>query len=278
VLVGEQVHASLLVALRYAGLGAPERVAVDDQGAMRPDALSVADGPTIVCAQAGEVNTGACDPLADVVEAARGAWVHVDGAFGLWAAASPRFRDLVRGAERADSWAVDCHKWLNVPYDGGLAIVADRDALRAAMGVSAGYLPVAAGREPFDHVPEMSRRARAVPVYAALRSLGRRGLAELVERCCEHARRLAAAMEAVDGADVLNDVVLNQVLLRFDDSDAVTRTVVEGVQRGGEAWLGGTVWQGRAAARVSFSNWSTRDEDVDRTARALERALAAARR
>jgi glutamate/tyrosine decarboxylase-like PLP-dependent enzyme len=165
-----------------------------------------------------------------------------------------------------------------VPYDGALAIVADRAALRAAMGVTADYLAAGGEREPFDHVPEMSRRARAVPVYAALRSLGRRGLAELVERCCAHARRLAAAMEAVAGAEVLNDVVLNQVLLRFEDDDAVTRAVIEGVQRDGDAWLGGTVWQGRAAARVSFSNWSTRDEDVDRTARALERALAAARR
>jgi glutamate/tyrosine decarboxylase-like PLP-dependent enzyme len=282
VVVGEQVHASLLVALRYAGLGAPVRVAADDQGAMDAGALdrALGDGPAIVCAQAGEVNTGASDPLEAVVDAARahGAWVHVDGAFGLWAAASPRFRHLVRGAERADSWAVDAHKWLNVPYDGGLAIVADRDVLRAAMGVTAGYLVVGEGREPFEHVPEMSRRARAVPVYAALRSLGRRGLAELVERCCAHARRLAGAMEALDGAEVLNDVVLNQVLLRFGDDDAVTRAVIEGVQRDGEAWLGGTVWQGRAAARVSFSNWSTADEDVDRTAAALERALAGSRR
>jgi glutamate/tyrosine decarboxylase-like PLP-dependent enzyme len=280
VLVGEQVHASLLVALRYAGLGAPVRVAADDQGAMRADELARAlDGPAIVCAQVGEVNTGASDPVDEVITAAHehGAWVHVDGAFGMWAAASPAFRHLVRGAERADSWAVDAHKWLNVPYDGGLAIVADRAALRGAMGVSAGYLQAGEGREPYHHVPEMSRRARALPVYAALRSLGRSGLAELVERCCAHARRLAAALEAMDGADVLNEVVLNQVLVRFGDDDAITRAVVEGVQRDGDVWLGGTVWQGRAAARVSFSNWSTTDEDVDRTAAALERALAAAR-
>jgi len=279
VIVGEQVHASALVALRYAGLGAGRaiRVPVDDQGAMRADALAgVLDGPAIVLAQAGEVNTGASDPLdaiADLV-AEHGAWLHVDGAFGLWAAASPRHRHLVQGIERADSWACDSHKWLNVPYDGGLAIVADRAAQRAAMGVTASYLALSTGRQPFDHVPEMSRRARAVPVYAALRSLGRSGLAELVERCCGHAARLAAAVE---DAEVLNDVVLNQVLLRYDD-DAVTRHVVEEVQRGGEAWLGGTVWQGRAAVRVSFSNWSTTDDDVDRLVAALAAAHAAARR
>ena len=278
VIVGDQAHASLLVALRYAGLGAGRavRVPVDDQGAMRPDALAAAlDGPALVCAQAGEVNTGATDPLDAIADLARehGAWLHVDGAFGLWAAASPRLRHLVRGIERADSWAADAHKWLNVPYDGGLAIVADREAQRRAMGVTASYLALGDGREPFEHVPEMSRRARAVPVYAALRSLGRSGLAELVERCCAHARRLAAAIEGE--AEVLNDVVLNQVLLRFDGDDAVTRGVVEEVQRGGEAWLGGTVWQGRAAVRVSFSNWSTTDQDVDRLAAALR---AAARR
>jgi glutamate/tyrosine decarboxylase-like PLP-dependent enzyme len=282
VLVGDQVHASLLVALRYAGLGAGRavRVAVDDQGAMRADALREAlqdgEGPAIVCAQAGEVNTGAFDPLDAIADAAaeHGAWVHVDGAFGLWAAASPRLRSLVRGAERADSWAVDSHKWLNVPYDGGLAIVADREAVRGAMGVRASYLPEQDGREPFDYVPEMSRRARGVPVYAALRSLGRNGLAELVERCCALARRLAVAIEDVPEAEVLNEVVLNQVLVRFGDDDGVTRGVVAAVQRGGEAWLGGTVWRGQAAARVSVSNWSTTEDDIDRLAAALAAAAA----
>ncbi|MGZ8649325.1 MAG: pyridoxal phosphate-dependent decarboxylase family protein, partial [Solirubrobacteraceae bacterium] len=280
VLVGDQVHASLLVALRYAGLGAGRamRVAVDDQGAMRADALREAledgEGPAIVCAQAGEVNTGAFDPLDAIADAAaeHGAWVHVDGAFGLWAAASPRLRSLVRGAERADSWAVDSHKWLNVPYDGGLAIVADREAVRGAMGVRASYLPEQDGREPFDYVPEMSRRARGVPVYAALCSLGRSGLAELVERCCALARRLAVAMEDVPEAEVLNEVVLNQVLVRFGDDDEVTRGVVAAVQRGGEAGLGGTVWRGQAAARVSVSNWSTTEDDIDRLAAALAAA------
>jgi glutamate/tyrosine decarboxylase-like PLP-dependent enzyme len=273
VIVGEHVHASLLLALRYAGLGAPATVVpADDQGAMRADELDVGDEPTLICAQAGEVGSGASDPLQAIADAKGEAWLHVDGAFGLWAAASPKLRHLVRGADRADSWAVDAHKWLNVPYDGGLAIVADPAALRAAMGVRASYLPDSAGREPLDHVPEMSRRARAIPVYAALRSLGRTGIAELVERNCALARRLATAMRDVDGVQVLNDVVLNQVLLRFDDDDATTQQVVEAVQRGGEAWLGGTVWRGRSAIRVSVSNWSTTEEDIDRLAAALAAA------
>jgi glutamate/tyrosine decarboxylase-like PLP-dependent enzyme len=250
---------------------------------MRPDALRAAladgSGPAIVCAQAGEVNTGACDPLEEIAAASRdaGAWLHVDGAFGLWAAASPSLRHLVRGADRADSWAVDAHKWLNVPYDGGFAIVADPETLRGAMGVRASYLPDEDGREPFAHVLEMSRRSRAIPVYAALRSLGRTGLAELVDRCCALARRLEGEMVALEGAEVLNEVLLNQVLVRFDDDDEVTRRTVAEVQRGGEAWLGGTVWHGRAAARVSVSNWSATEADIDRLAGALATALAAAR-
>jgi glutamate/tyrosine decarboxylase-like PLP-dependent enzyme len=269
VLVGEHVHASLLLALRYVGLGERRVVRVPaERGAMRADALAEAlaagEGPAIVCAQAGEVNTGACDPLGAIAGAAgeHGAWVHVDGAFGLWAAVSPELRHLVAGAERADSWAVDSHKWLNVPYDGGLAIVADRAALRGAMGVTASYLPGSDGREPLDTVPEMSRRARAIPVYAALRQLGREGLAAIVERNCALARRAAEGL-AERGAEIVNDVVLNQVLVRFGDDEA-TRAAIAAVQRSGEAWLGGTVWEGRAAARVSISNWSTTEEDVDR--------------
>jgi glutamate/tyrosine decarboxylase-like PLP-dependent enzyme len=265
VVAGEHVHASMLVALRYAGLGTPERVAANDQGAMDPGGLVLDERPTLVCAQAGEVQSGACDPFEELV--GRGAWVHIDGAFGMWAAASPRFRHLVRGAERADSWALDAHKWLNVPYDCGLAIVRDRQSSRAAMGITAGYLMTGDGREPYEYVPEMSRRARSLPVYAALRSLGRSGLAELVERCCALARRLA---ERVEGPEVLNDVVLNQVLLRYADDDA-TRAVIERIQRDGEAWLGGTTWQGRAAVRVSVSNWSTTETDIDRLAAALSR-------
>jgi glutamate/tyrosine decarboxylase-like PLP-dependent enzyme len=269
VVAGPHVHASMLVALRYAGLGAPEIVAVDEL------ADAAGDGPTIVCAQAGEVNTGAIDPIGAIADSAhaRGAWVHVDGAFGLWAAASPSLRHLVAGAERADSWAVDAHKWLNVPYDGAVAIVADRAMVRAAIGVTAAYLMGEEGRDPVDYSPEMSRRARATPIYAALRQLGRSGLAELVDRCCALARRLAAAMEELDGAEVLNEVVLNQALVRFGDDDATTQRVIADVQRSGEAWLGGTVWEGRAAARVSVSNWSTTEEDVDRLAAAFGRSL-----
>ena len=286
VLVGEEVHPSLLNALRMAGLGAgrAERVPVDGQGAMRADALAEAlaseAGPALVCAQAGNVNTGALDPVGEIAATAgeRGAcWVHVDGAFGLWAAAAPSLRHLVDGVERAHSWSVDAHKWLNVPYDTALAIVADPAAARAALGASASYLPVAEDREPGELVPEMSRRSRAVPVYAALASLGRSGLGAMIERCCSHARRLASAMDELDGAEVLNEVVLNQVLVRFDDDDRTTREVIDEVVRRGDAWLGGTVWQGRAAVRVSFSNWSTTDADVDRLATAFTDALGAVR-
>ena len=231
VLVGEEVHTSLLFALRMAGLGAErvERVETDSQGAMRADklaeSLASGAGPAIVCAQVGNVNTGASDPIGEIVTEARtygSSWVHVDGAFGMWAAASPALRHLVAGSETADSWSVDAHKWLNVPYDAAMAIVADPAAARGAFGTSAAYLPGSAGREPGELVPEMSRRARALPIYAALRTLGREGLAGLVERCCAHARRLADAMEALDGAEVLNEVVLNQVLVRFGDDDATT--------------------------------------------------------
>ncbi|MDX6587133.1 MAG: hypothetical protein QOI31_1606 [Solirubrobacterales bacterium] len=283
VLVGDEVHTSLLFALRMAGLGAErvERVEADDQGAMRADKLAEKlasrEGPAIVCAQVGNVNTGAIDAVGEIVTAAREygpSWVHVDGAFGLWAAASPALRHLVAGVEMADSWAVDAHKWLNVPYDSGMAIVADPAAVHGAFGTSASYLPGSAGREPGELVPEMSRRARAVPVYAALGTLGRDGLADLVERCCAHAHRLADAMGALEGAEVLNDVVLNQVLIRFKDDDATTNAVIGAVQDEGEAWLGGTVWRGRTAARVAFSNHSTTDADVDRLTAAFERALA----
>ena len=282
VLVGEEVHASLLVSLRMAGLGAAgaQRVPAGAQGAIDAgplvESLAAADGPVLVCAQAGNVNTGAFDPLAEIVSAAREhgeCWVHVDGAFGLWAAASPSLRDLVAGVELADSWSVDAHKWLNVPYDSALAIVADPAAARGALGASASYLQNTEAREPFEYVPEMSRRARAVPVYAALRSLGRSGLAELIERCCAHARRLERAIGRIDGAEVLNEVVLNQVLVRFRDHDEVTSAVAEHVRRGGEAWVGGTVWRDRGAVRVSFSNWSTTDDDVDRLGAAFELAL-----
>jgi glutamate/tyrosine decarboxylase-like PLP-dependent enzyme len=285
VLAGEEAHVTIWRALRLLGFGraAVEVVPVDGQGAMRADALAAAlaagDGAAIVCAQAGNVNTGAIDPLADIVAASRehGAWVHVDGAFGLWAAASPALAGLVAGAGDADSLATDAHKWLNVPYDCGVVAVRDRDAHAAAMGMTASYLVRSgdAERSNSDWVPEASRRGRGFAVYAALRSLGRGGVAELVERCCALAARLACAVGEVDGVEVLNDVTLNQVLLRFGADDAFTDAVIARVQEDGTCWVGGTRWRGEAAMRVSVSNWSTTEADVDRTAAAI---LAAARR
>jgi glutamate/tyrosine decarboxylase-like PLP-dependent enzyme len=243
-------------------------------------------GPVIVCAQVGNVNTGAVDPCGEICDAAQeaGAWVHVDGAFGLWAAASPRLRPLVAGVERADSWATDAHKWLNVPYDSGLAISAHPDAHRAAMGMRASYLIHGEDdeRDAMDHNPESSRRARGFPVYAAIRGLGRSGVADLVERCCRLARRFADQLAAHPGVEVLNDVVLNQVLVRFHaadgDHDRHTRDVVRCVQADGTCWVGGTTWQGRAAMRISVSNWSTDDADVDRSVEAMLRCASPGRR
>jgi glutamate/tyrosine decarboxylase-like PLP-dependent enzyme len=241
------------------------------------ETLAELDGPTIVCAQAGNVATGAFDPFGPIADAcaAHGAWLHVDGAFGLWAAAAPSTRELFRGAERADSWAVDAHKWLNVPYDSAMAIVANPDAHRSAMSLAASYLVTDLGqRDSTNYVPESSRRARAVPVYAALRSLGRRGVAELVERNCAHARRMATHLAEIPGAEILNGVVLNQVLVRFAGGDEANRAAVAAVQHDGTCWLGGAEWEGRAVMRVSFSNWSTSDADVDRSAAAIAAAVA----
>jgi glutamate/tyrosine decarboxylase-like PLP-dependent enzyme len=279
VVVGDLAHATIFAALQLLGLGAENarRVPTDDQGRMRADALHAAlaqaRGPTIVCAQAGEVNTGSFDAFDDVVAAARahGAWVHVDGAFGLWAGASPARRRLLGGAALADSWATDAHKWLNVPYDSGLAIVRDPALHRAAMTLSAPYL-VAGGagrRDPTDYTPEASRRARGFAIYAALRSLGRRGVAAMVDRCCDLARAMAERLRAIPGAEVLNEVVLNQVLVRFG---AATPQVVARVQEEGTCWLGGTTWRGEPAMRVSVSNWSTTAADVERSAAAIARA------
>ena len=286
VIVGEERHVTIDRALRFLGLGTASlsTVPVDDQGRMRADALEEAlagsSGPTIVCAQAGNVNTGAVDPLRAICDAAHeaGAWVHVDGAFGMWAAASPTLRHLVEGMERADSWATDAHKWLNVPYDSGLVFCAHPAGHRAAMGTHASYLVHSEGRErdQMDWNPDFSRRARGFAVYAALRSLGRSGVADLVERCCAHARRFAEALAEEPGIEVLNDVVLNQVLVRFldphRDHDARTRAVVKAVQEDGTCWLGGTTWQGKAAMRISVSNWSTTTDDVDRSVEAILRA------
>ncbi|NMO93551.1 pyridoxal-dependent decarboxylase [Actinomycetospora sp. TBRC 11914] len=284
VLVGDHVHATAVQALRLLGFGArrARRVPADDQGRMRPDALAAAlvevEGPVLVCAQAGEVNTGAVDPLdaiADVVSARERAWLHVDGAFGLWAAASPGRRPLLAGVERADSWAVDAHKWLNVPYDCGLAIVRDPAAAVAALSVTASYLAVG-GRDPSALTPESSRRARALPVYAALRALGRHGVAELVDRCCALARQAADELARCPQVRVLNDVVLNQVLFRVEDAD--TAAVVDHVQRDGTCWVGGTTWHGRPAVRLSVSNWSTTPGDISRSVAAVTDAIAAVSR
>ena len=286
IIVGEERHVTIDRALRFLGLGTANlrRVPADGQGRMRVDALNDAlvesSGPTIVCAQAGNVNTGAVDPLRAICDAAReaDAWVHVDGAFGMWATTSPTLRHLVEGIERADSWATDAHKWLNVPYDCGLVFCAHPAAHRAAMGSHASYLVHSEGheRDELDWNPEASRRARGFPVYAALRSLGRSGVADLIDRCCAHARRFAEALAREPEVEVLNDVVLNQVLVRFldpgGDHDARTRAVVKAAQEDGTCWLGGTTWQGKVAMRISVSNWSTTTEDVDRSVAAILRA------
>jgi glutamate/tyrosine decarboxylase-like PLP-dependent enzyme len=273
VLAGAKRHGTLDRALRFVGLGTGcvRPVAVDGQGRIRidelRDELTRAPGPTIVCSQLGEVNTGACDDIAAVAALAQehGAWHHVDGAFGLWAAASPALRHLTAGVERADSWATDAHKWLNVPYDNGIAFCAHPEAHQAAMGIRSVYLVYAdEARDPLDWNPEHSRRARGFTVYAALRSLGRSGVADLVERLCARARDIAAGLAELPGCETLNDVVLNQVLVRFEDDEA-TDAVIAAIQAGGEAWVGGTTWDGRRAIRVSVSNWQTSEEDVERT-------------
>jgi glutamate/tyrosine decarboxylase-like PLP-dependent enzyme len=284
VVAGTKRHITIDRALRLLGLGSSSIVPVeaDAQGRMRVDELEAAlvglSGPIVVCAQAGEVNTGAFDALGEIVELSRqaDAWLHVDGAFGLWAAASPALRHLVDGGEQADSWATDAHKWLNVPYDSGLAFVAHPDAHRAAMRLTAEYLvaDAAAARDQMDWTPEFSRRARGFAVYAALRSLGRSGVAELVERSCARARQFADEISDVPGCEVLNDVVLNQVLFRFED-DSATAAMVAAVQASGEAWMSGTTWGGRAAIRLSVSNWRTSERDVERTVAAFESALVA---
>jgi glutamate/tyrosine decarboxylase-like PLP-dependent enzyme len=271
VVVGAEAHATLFKALALLGFGR-KRIRVvptDDQGRMRADLLPALAGPAIVCVQAGNVNTGACDPLPEIVAGAHAAdaWVHVDGAFGLWAAVAPDRSHLVDGVAQADSWATDAHKWLNVPYDSGLAFVRDPSALRAAMAQTAAYYVAGEQREPMNYTPETSRRARGVEIWAALRSLGRTGLADLVERTCGYATRFAEGLRAA-GYDVLNEVTLNQVLVGFG-SDERTRQVIEAVQRDGTCWCGGTVWHGRAAMRISVSSWATTEADVDRSLAAI---------
>ncbi len=279
VVVGEEAHPSLIKSLGMLGLGRERvvRVPVDANGRMRAGCLPELRSPCIVCIQAGNVNTGACDPAAEICRRAhgQGAWVHVDGAFGLWAAASPRHVRLVEGVDAADSWATDAHKWLNVPYDSGLAFVRDAETLRAAMSITAAYLPQGEHREPSQYVPELSRRARGIEIWAALKSLGRSGLAELIDRCCRCATRFAAGLSDA-GFQVLNDVVLNQVLVSFGTPE-VTERVIAGVQEDGTCWCGGTVWQGQHAMRISVSSWATTEADVDRSLQAMIRIASVAR-
>ena len=279
VVVGEEAHASLFKALGMLGLGRSRfvKVPADGQGRMRADAVPAIAGPTIVCLQAGNVNTGAFDPATQIIERSRsaGAWVHVDGAFGLWAAAAPNRAHLMEGVAGADSWATDAHKWLNVPYDNGLAFVRNSRALSAAMGVSAAYLIEGDMREPSHYTPELSRRARGIEVWAALRSLGRSGLADLVERNCQFATRFAQGLSDA-GYEILNDVALNQVLVSFGD-EATTRRVIAAIQSDGTCWCGSTVWQGRTAMRISVSSWATRAEDVELSLNAMRRVAAAQR-
>jgi glutamate/tyrosine decarboxylase-like PLP-dependent enzyme len=274
VVVGDEVHPSLIKALGMLGLGRSRvvRVPVDNQGRMRAAEMPSISGPSIVCLQAGNVNTGAFDPATEICARAHaaGAWVHVDGAFGLWAAASPQYAHLVEGVANADSWATDAHKWLNVPYDSGLAFVRDPMTLKRAMSLTAAYLPQGEHREPSQYTPELSRRARGVEIWAALHSLGRRGLSDLIERTCRLARRFADELQA-GGAEILNEVVINQVLVSFGDA-ARTRQVIERVQQDGTCWCGSTEWQGRTAMRISVSSWATQDDDVDRSVAAILRA------
>jgi glutamate/tyrosine decarboxylase-like PLP-dependent enzyme len=273
VVVGEEVHVSLLKALSMLGLGRSRvtRVAADAQGRMLPEALPALDDRTVVCIQAGNVNTGAFDPAGEICARAHqaGSWVHVDGAFGYWAAVSPRYAPLLAGAGAADSWAIDCHKWLNVPYDSAVAVVRKPEFLKTAMAMSAAYLTPGSGREPWHFAPEASRRARGVELWAAMRSLGRSGLSELIERNCLQATMFADRLRAA-GFTILNDVVLNQVLVSFGSAEE-TRRVIAAVQSDGTCWCGGTVWHGHAAMRISVSSWATTDEDVERSAAAMNR-------
>jgi glutamate/tyrosine decarboxylase-like PLP-dependent enzyme len=278
VVIGNEAHPSLIKSLGLLGLGRSRvlRVPVDHQGRMVAAAIPSLTGPAIVCTQAGNVNTGAFDPMKEICDRAHssGAWVHDDGAFGLWAAASPRHAHLTEGIAAADSWATDAHKWLNVPYDSGLAFVKDAASLRKAMSITAAYLPQGEHREPSQYTPELSRRARGVEVWAALKSLGRTGLADLIDRNCRFARRFAEELEQ-GGYKILNEVVLNQVMVSFGDA-ADTRQVIGRVQRDGTCWCGPTEWQGQTAMRISVSSWATTEHDVERSIDAILTAAASA--
>ena len=276
VVVGEEVHVSVLKALSLVGLGRDRviKVPVDDRGRMRADALPRLDDNTILSLQAGDVNTGAFDPAERIIPLAHaaGAWVHVDGAFGLWAATAPARAHLTRGFAAADSWATDAHKWLNVPYDSGVVFVRQPEHLHAAMAVNAPYLVIGTEREPEHYTPDFSRRARGIEVWAALRSLGRQGVAELVERTCRHATRFAERLRAA-GYQILNDVVINQVLVSFGDPET-TRRVIAAIQADGTCWAGATKWRGATAMRISVSSWATTEDDVERSLAAMIRVAA----
>jgi len=271
-IVSDEAHPTLFKSLGMLGLGRDRvvRIPTDTQGRMIAAEMPAIDGPTIVCTQAGNINSGAVDPIGEICDAVQesGAWVHVDGAFGLWAAASRARRSLTDGMQRADSWATDAHKWLNVPYDSGVAFVREPADLASAMAITADYLITETEhRNPSDYTPELSRRARGVDVWAALLSLGRNGVEELIDRCCEHAKRFAAGLSGA-GFEVLNEVVLNQVVVSFGD-DKKTREVIDAIQRDGTCWCGATVWQGRTAMRISVSSWATTGEDVEKSLRAM---------
>jgi len=276
VVVGAEVHVSVLKALSLLGLGRERviRIPVDGQGRMRPDGIPALAEPAIICIQAGNVNTGAFDPAGEICAIARssGSWVHVDGAFGLWAAVSPDRIHLTAGIPAAHSWATDAHKWLNVPYDSGLVFVREGERLKASMSSSAAYLIAGDTREPSHYTPELSRRARGVEIWAALRSLGRAGLADLIGRNCRYARRFGEGLTRA-GYRVLNEVALNQVLVSFGDAER-TRRVIAAVQREGTCWCGGTEWQGHSAMRISVSSWATTEEDVERSLQAIIRLAA----
>jgi glutamate/tyrosine decarboxylase-like PLP-dependent enzyme len=282
IIVGGEAHPTLTKSLGLLGFGRNrvKRVPVDDQGRMIASQLPAIEGPTIICTQAGNVNTGAFDPIGEICDAARpqGAWVHVDGAFGLWAAASSKLRDQTDGLNKADSWATDAHKGLNVPYDSGIAFVRNPHDLKSAMAITAEYLVTdSPHRNPSDFTPELSRRARGIDVWAALRTLGRRGLEAMIDRSCSQASRFADGFRDA-GYEILNDVVFNQVLVSFGD-EALTRRIIDEIQRDGTCWCGVTVWQGHTAMRISVSNWSTSDADVEQSLEAMlriARAVAAA--
>ena len=273
VVVGEEAHGSLLKALSLIGFGYNRviKVAVDKQGRMIVSDFPDVDRNTIVCLQAGNVNTGSFDPAEEIIPIVKkkGVWVHVDGAFGLWAGASKKYSHLTRGFEDADSWATDAHKWLNVPYDSGIVFVKDAETLRAAMSMTGNYLDQSGERVPFQYTPELSRRARAIEIWAGMRSLGRNGISQLIEQTCAHASKFALELQNA-GYEILNDVVINQVLVSFGDAE-LTRKIVEEIQKDGTCWMGLTSFQGKTAMRISVSSWATTDADVDKSLSAILR-------